>query len=106
MIVQSVRISTPFKTTVANGQARQIVLHGEDNLVSQIKVHETSVSKWEIIAPLNLQFEQHEDLMIEIPFIDMVSISYNGHVKFLNDPFKVWREKDVDGGEDADAGAQ
>jgi hypothetical protein len=98
MVVESVQIYLPFKAVVHNGSARQIVITGEDNLISKITVDEPSVSKWEIVAPEDLQFEQHDDLQIDIPYIDMVEIMYSGDLTFADQPLTVWHPDGGTGG--------
>ncbi len=98
MVVESVQLYIPFKAVVHNGTARQIVIKGEDNLVSKISVNEMAVSKWEIVAPEDLQFEQHSDLQIDIPYIDMVEIMYSGDVTFADQPLSVWHPDGGAGG--------
>ncbi|MDH5674421.1 MAG: hypothetical protein OEZ06_20005 [Myxococcales bacterium] len=96
MFVESVRISLPFKTIVYNGEPREIRISGEDNLIAKIVVEESSeVSKWEISAPHDLNFEQHEDVEIRIPYIDMVTVSVDGDVEFADDPVEVWNESEA-----------
>jgi hypothetical protein len=103
MVVEAVIMHLPFKAVVHNGGPRKIVIRGEDNLLSQISVKETKVSRWEIDAPLSLNFEQHSDLQIEIPYIDMVEVSYNtGGITFADQPFKTIRESAVDAGTETD----
>jgi hypothetical protein len=92
MVVESVHIYIPFKAVVHNGAAHQIVVKGEDNLLAKVSVDEVSVAKWEIVASEDLKFEQHSDLQIEIPFIDMVEITYSGDLKFADDPLKAVHE--------------
>jgi hypothetical protein len=98
MVVESVAIYMPFKGVVHNGSPRQIVIRGEDNLVSQITVHEAAVSKWQISAPADLAFQQHSDLQIEIPFIDMVQIAYNADLTFADKPFEAVQQTQPDAG--------
>jgi hypothetical protein len=85
-VVESLRIRVPFKVTVQNGEPKKIVLRGEDNLLDRITVEEESVSHWRIIAPLDLEHRQHEDIAIEVPFIDMVEVQYGGNVRFIDFP--------------------
>jgi uncharacterized membrane protein len=98
MVVEVVVIRLPFTTVVHDGDPRQIVIRGEDNLISRISVKETKVSRWEIDAPESLNFEQHSDLQVEIPFIDMVEVSYDADVTFADQPFKATREPAADAG--------
>ena len=95
MFVEKVSISMPFTALVYNGTERKIVIRGEDNLVDEITVTETAMSNWEISAPLDLAFEQHSDVEIEIPYLDMVSITLEGHVKLADDPTDVWSDQDA-----------
>ena len=92
--VESVRISMPFKARVFNGPPRQVMLRGEDNLVGLIEVVETEVSHYEIRASYALAFEQHDDIEIELPYIDMVEIRVDGTVEFEDQPSEVWFESD------------
>jgi hypothetical protein len=94
MFVETVRISMPFRAVVYNGEENKVVVRGEDNLIAEIDVVETEMSDWEIVAPHNLDFEQNEDVEIEIPFIDMVEISIDGDISFADDPIRVWNEQD------------
>ncbi len=94
MFVETVRISMPFRATVYDGDPRQIVVRGEDNLIAHIDVVETDMSDWEIVAPHNLDFEQNEDIEIRIPFIDMVEISIDGDIEFADDPIRIWNEQE------------
>lgn len=93
MYVEEVTIDIPFKALVRNGDERQVVIRGEDNLIDLIEVTETDVSKYEISAPFDIDFEQHEDVEIEIPFIGMVSITVSGDVEFADQPFEVWDDE-------------
>jgi hypothetical protein len=91
MFVERVTIFMPFRTVVYNGEPRKMVVRGEDNLASLITVKETDVGSWKISAPPGLRFEQHEDIEVEIPYIDMVEIAVDGKaVQFADDPAKVW----------------
>ena len=91
MFVERVRIALPFRTIVHNGEPRKLVIRGEDNLISLIDVSETEVGRWSIDAPYDLQFEQHQDIDLEIPYIDMVSITVDRDtVTFADEPGKVW----------------
>jgi hypothetical protein len=90
MFVEGVRISLSLRALVFNGEPRQIVLRGEDNLLEQIDVREDEVGQWHISAPEALMFEQHEDIRIEVPYIDMVVLSFSGDVELGQDPTTVW----------------
>jgi hypothetical protein len=85
-VVESLRIRVPFKVTVQNGQPKKIVLRGEDNLLDRITVEEEAVSSWRIVAPLDLEYRQHEDIAIEVPYIDMVEVKYRDNVRFIDYP--------------------
>jgi hypothetical protein len=85
-VVQSLRIRVPFKVTLQNGEPKKIVLRGEDNLLERITVEEESVSSWRIVAPLDLEYRQHEDIAIEVPYIDMVEVKYRNNVRFIDYP--------------------
>lgn len=85
-VVQSLRIRVPFAVTVENGEPKQIVLRGEDNLLDQIHVEEEAVSSWRIVAPLDLEYTQHTDIAIEVPYIDMVEVKYRDNVRFIDYP--------------------
>jgi hypothetical protein len=98
MVVESVGIFIPFKAVVHNGAARKIVVRGEDNLLSHITIRETSVSHWEIVAPYDFPFKQHSDMQIEIPFLDMVQISYDADLMFADKPFETVRQNTADAG--------
>jgi hypothetical protein len=95
MFVERVSISIPFQTTVYNGEPRKLVVRGENNLIKQIVVKEISVGEWKISGPLDLRFEQHEDVELEIPYIDMVKVGFDGKlVHFADDPAAVRLGKD------------
>jgi hypothetical protein len=98
MFVEGVRISLPLRALVYDGEPRQIVLRGEDNLLEQIDVREDDVGQWQISASQKVMFEQHEDIRIEVPYIDMVELSFGGDVELGDDPTRVWR---TDAGADA-----
>jgi hypothetical protein len=85
MFVEHVEISLPFHAFVVNGEPNQVLLRGEDNLLEVIHVEETLMGVWEITASHDLMFEQHEDIEIEIPYIDMVFLSLDGDVE-LREP--------------------
>lgn len=85
-VVQSLRIRVPFAVTLQNGEPKKIVLRGEDNLLDEITVDEEAVSSWRIIAPLDLAYTQHEDIAIEVPYIDMVEVKYRDNVEFIDYP--------------------
>jgi hypothetical protein len=91
MFVQHVTIFMPFRTMVFNGEPRKLIVRGEDNLISLITVKEIDVGTWKISAPPGLHFEQHQDVELEIPYIDMVEIAVDGKaVQFADEPAKVW----------------
>jgi hypothetical protein len=100
MVVESVDIAMPFNGVVHDGSPREILIKGEDNLLSQLTIRETSVSNWQIKAPPGLMFTQHSDFQIYVPFVNMVRISYNdGDLTFADQPFEAKRDQ-------ADAGSQ
>ena len=102
MFVEHVTIDIPFRATVYSGDAQQIRIEGEDNLIALIDVEEVGErnGRWEITAP-DIAFVQHDDIRIEIPFIEMVYISLRGaSVKFSDEPAGV-----QDAGPPDDAGA-
>ncbi len=95
MFVESVAILVPFHTLVHNGEPRKLIVRGEDNLIDRIEVEETAVGKWKISAPMDLKFEQHEDVELEIPYIDMVEIRIDSaHVEFADEPARIWTSDD------------
>lgn len=98
MFVEKVRISMPFHALVANGEPRQVLLRGEDNLLDQITVEEVEPGEWQITAPKDLSFEQHEDVRVEVPYLEMVFISLSGDVELEDHPSGMWR---ADAGQDA-----
>lgn len=85
--VEHVSIALPFQTLVYNGEPGKFVTRGEDNLIRQIDVRETSAGKWKISAPSDIEFEQHADVELEVPFIQMIKISVDAeHVDFADNP--------------------
>jgi hypothetical protein len=90
--IDRVSVSLPFQSTLWNGERRQLVLRGEDNLIAEVTVEETAPGQWTIAAPFDLAFEQHADIEIEIPYIDMVELFYEGEVSLGDDPIDVWDE--------------
>lgn len=94
MFVESVRVDLPFEATIYNGEERQVRLYGEDNLLPHITVTEVEAGAWEISAPSDLMFEQHDEIEIEVPYIEMVSITVVGrdHITFGDNPYEVWHE--------------
>lgn len=97
-VIEKVTIWLPFKAIIHNGTARKIVIQGEDNLVAEIDVKEVAVSDWQLTAPEGLKFEQHNDLQISIPFIDMVEISYDGPLVFADQPLEARKQAPGDAG--------
>jgi hypothetical protein len=91
MFVERVKVSLPFHAVVANGEPRQVLLRGEDNLLDQISVEEVEPGEWHISAPEGLTFEQHEDVRVEIPYLEMVFISLSGDVELEDHPSGIWR---------------
>jgi hypothetical protein len=85
-ILKSLRIRVPFRVTLQNGQPKQIMLRGEDNLIAQISIDEEGINSWRIVAPLDLDFMQHDDIAIEVPYIDMVEVKYRDNVRFIDKP--------------------
>ena len=92
MFVERVRISLPFHALVANGDPKQVVLRGEDNLLDQITIEEVNPGVWHINAPEGLQFEQHEDMRVELPYLGMVSLTLSGDVELEDNPSGMWRD--------------
>ncbi|HKP62671.1 MAG TPA: hypothetical protein VJV78_38310 [Polyangiales bacterium] len=85
--VEHVSIALPFQTLVYNGEPGKFVARGEDNLIRQIEVKETSAGKWQISAPFDIEFEQHADVELEVPFMHMIKISVDAeHVDFADNP--------------------
>ena len=91
MFVERVRISLPFHALVANGAPKQVLLRGEDNLLDQITTEEVNPGVWHISAPAGLQFEQHQDVRVELPYLDMVFISLSGNAELEDNPSGMWR---------------
>ncbi|MDD9940657.1 MAG: hypothetical protein OXU20_06305 [Myxococcales bacterium] len=91
MFVEELHVTLPFRANIYNGMARQIRLHGEDNLLSKITVEEVDMGEWHVVAPLDLLFEQHEDITVEVPYIEMVTIRKVGEdIELIDNPFEVW----------------
>ncbi|HKU36709.1 MAG TPA: DUF2807 domain-containing protein [Polyangiales bacterium] len=94
--VQSVTIFLPFDTIVRNGELHKLVVRGEDNLIDRIAVEETAAGKWRISAPMDMNFEQHDGVEVEIPYIDMVEIRVDSErVEFADEPATVWTSDDA-----------
>lgn len=85
-ILKSLRIRVPFRVTLQNGPPKRVILRGEDNLIEQISIDEEAINSWRIMAPLDLEFTQHEDIAIEVPYIDMVEVKYRDNVRFIDKP--------------------
>lgn len=85
-VLKSLRIRVPFRVTLQNGQPKQVVVRGEDNLLEQISIDEEATDSWRIMAPLDLDFTQHEDIAIEVPYVDMVEVKYRANVRFIDKP--------------------
>ena len=85
MTVSELKVALPFEGKVSNGVAGSITLRGESNLLDRIEVRERAVSKWEIVAPSDLMFEQHDDIEISVPFIEMVKISHSPSIHLQSD---------------------
>ena len=92
-IVAQLRIALPFDTLVSSGEAGHITLRGESNLIERVVMRERDVSAWEIVAPADLVFEQHQDVEIEVPFIDMVRVTYTPSVRFAQNPAELLLDK-------------
>ena len=88
--IERVSVSLPFESTLWNGEPKQVVLRGEDNLIAEIAVKEVAPGEWLITAPFDLAFEQHANIEIEIPYIDMVSLFYEGEVTLGDHPATMW----------------
>jgi hypothetical protein len=86
LVVGVLRVRMPFEATVANGAPGRIILRGEDNLLDQIQVEEVEASRWSIHAPVDLQVTQHMPVEIEVPFVDMVEVTYEDRVHVLARP--------------------
>jgi hypothetical protein len=94
-VVEQVTVSLPFEAEIGNGEPKKLVISGEDNLLQQIKVEETAVGQWEISAPQNLAFTQHEPMQVAIPYVDMVRLSIDGDKLLLKDhPTDFWHQND------------
>jgi hypothetical protein len=83
--VTKLNVHLPFDTMLANGDVGELQLQGEDNLLDQIHVSQTADSQWQIFAPLNLAFEQHQQLRVVAPFADMIQLEYQGDVHTPSD---------------------
>jgi hypothetical protein len=46
----------------------------------------------QVCALFDLVFEQHADIEIEVPYIGMVELFYDGEVSLGDDPVDVWDE--------------
>jgi len=88
-VVEELRIVLPFEATVKNTGEKRILLRGEDNLLSEIEVNEVSMSHWTITADVGAKVTQHGAIEIEVPFIDMVSVTTGSNVTFLDKPAAV-----------------
>ena len=77
-VVEQMRVSIGFETVVIEGEPRQIVIRGEDNLIDHIVVEEIGTRSYELSVPSGVLFEQHEEVVLEVPFEDMVSFTAFG----------------------------
>lgn len=93
MIVEKLRIVLPFDTLVVRGEAGRITVRADDNLLDYIDIRERSVSDWEIVAPMDLVFEQSHEVQIEVPFVDMVKVACTENIRFEADPAELLLEK-------------
>lgn len=94
-LVEKAAISVPFTALVYDGEAGKIVLRGEDNVIARIDVTETDHRAWEIAVPADLSFEPHDDVEIEMPYIDMIELTLAGDsIQLVDDPAKVWHRGD------------
>jgi hypothetical protein len=88
-VVTELRIVLPFTANVKNTGEKRILVRGEDNLLAEIDVQEQSMSHWAITADASLKATQHSPIEIEVPFIDMVSVTTGANVTFLDKPATV-----------------
>jgi len=91
MFVEKVTVDLPMHAFVYNGQPRQVLVRGEDNLIDQIDVEEVDVGTWRITADPKLVFEQHQDIEIEVPYIEMVQLALDGNVEIGDNPSGMWQ---------------
>jgi hypothetical protein len=98
-VIEKVEVWLPFRAQVGNGEPKKLVLRGEDNLLDEITVEEIAVGEWRIEAPPDLDFVQHEDIEVEVPYIDMVVLELKGDDIVIKDhPAEVWNDAGADGG--------
>jgi hypothetical protein len=90
--VERVSVSLPFEATLWNGEDDQVLVRGEDNLIAEITVEEIAPGEWLIAAPFDMAFEQHMNVEIEIPYIHMVALWYEGNVILGEHPSTVWNQ--------------
>jgi len=91
--VEHVRVDMPFRAIIYDGEPQQVRLEGEDNLLELIEVNQLEVREWEIVAPHDIRFEQHADVEIYVPYIEMVEINVSGDlIEFGDDPLAVTHE--------------
>ena len=79
--VQTVEVATidlRFETEIYDGDPGAILLRGEDNLLDFITVEEVAVGEYEISAPVDFEFEQHDPIEVYIPFLEMVRLDTFG----------------------------
>jgi hypothetical protein len=79
--VKKLKVRLPYDSVLANGPAEQLQLRGEDNLLERIRIEEAAPGEWAVLAPLNLTFEQHAQVLVFAPFADMIELEYAGGVK-------------------------
>lgn len=77
-IVEQLRLEIGLDVVVMEGEPEQIIIRGEDNLIDHIVFEETAVGAYDLSIPAGLSFEQHDDIEIEVPFIDMVNFTAIG----------------------------
>jgi hypothetical protein len=92
-VVEKVSISLPFRAQVFNGEKKELLLRGEDNLLARIAVEETAAGDWTISAPEDLAFEQHVDMQIAIPYVGMVMLALDGDdLQLMERPEAFWND--------------
>jgi hypothetical protein len=79
--LKKLKVRLPYDSVLANGPAEQLQLRGEDNLLEHIRIQEAAPGEWEVLAPLNMTFEQHEQVLVFAPFANMIELEYAGGVK-------------------------
>jgi hypothetical protein len=83
--VKKLKVRLPYDTVLASGPAAELQLRGEDNLLARIQLREAATAEWEVLAPLNMAFEQHEQVHLFAPFADMIELEYAGGVQPADD---------------------